>query len=216
VDLYGAVHRGLRFAHGEVLRRLATTSYAARNSIEQALDELENHLDLCASHLALEEAHYHPALEARCTDSSRELAEQHRGHERAFAELRALAARLSAASVETAPAIGRALYLRYASFVAEDLTHMTEEELVTLPVFHEHYTDSELTALQAQLLAAVPLRERSEFFRLIMAASSHEERMLLLCRLRAELPPPGVVESLMDSLRGVLAEGDHDRLVAAL
>lgn len=215
VDLYGGVHRGLRFAHGRVLARLATISYADRASVEAALDELEQTLDLGTTHLELEERYYHPALRAREPAGSVRLDEQHRAHEESFAELRALAARLSAASPEAAPAVGRALYLRYASFVAEDLAHMAEEELVTLPLFHALFTDDELNALQAKLVQSIEPRERAEFFRLIVLASSHEIRVALLTRLRAELPQ-AAFGALRDSLRGALSDAEYARILAAL
>jgi hypothetical protein len=215
VDLYGGVHRGLRYAHGKILARLAAISFADRASVELALDELEGILDLAAHHLAAEETHYHPALEARKPDASERLSEQHRSHEQSFAELRALAARLSAAAPDTAAAVGRALYLRYASFVAEDLAHMAEEELVALPLFHALYTEYELNELQATLVRDIPPRERSEFFRLIILASNHETRVTMLTRARAEMPAPGFA-AFAESLRGELSDAEHGRLLAAL
>lgn len=215
VDLYGGVHRGLRFAHGKVLALLATTSYADRSSVEGALDELERQLDLAALHLALEERHYHPALEARRPGASARLGEQHRSHEQSLAELRSLAAKLSVARPAAAPAVGRALYLRYASFVAEDLAHMAEEELVTLPLFHELYTDPELETLQATLVASIPAKERNEFFELMISSSNHETRVALLRRLQRELPAPAFA-ALTDPLWSTLSEAEHAALRAAL
>jgi hypothetical protein len=215
VDLYGPIHRGLRLAHGKMLALLATTAYAERTSSEATLDELETQLDLAALHLALEDRHYHPALEARRPHASERLDEQHRSHAQALAELRALAAKLSASRPESAPAVGRALYLRYASFVAEDLAHMAEEELVTLPLFHELYTDRELETLQTALIESTPPRERGECFRLIIAASDHETRVELLARVRSELPAPAFA-ALRDSLRGPLSAADYARLLNAL
>jgi hypothetical protein len=215
VDLYGGVHRGLRYAHGKVLALLATLNYGERASVERTLDELEAVLELGAEHLALEERHYHPALEARKPEASARLAEQHRGHTEAFAELAELAARLSVASPDAAPALGRALYLRYASFVAEDLAHMAEEELVTLPLFHLLYSEEELDALQTELVRSIPPRARSDFFRLIILASSHPTRVTMLTRVRAELPAPAF-SAMTESLRGDLAERDYLELMAAL
>ena len=187
----------------------------ARRSVEVALDELERQLDLAALHLVLEERHYHPALETRKPGTSARLAEQHRSHEQALAELRSLAAKLSVARPAAAPAVGRALYLRDASFVADDLAHMAEEELVTLPLFHELYTDEELEALQATLVASIPPQERSELFELIVSSSNHETRVALLRRLRGELPAPAFA-TLTDSLWSLLPEGEYARLRAAL
>lgn len=215
VDLYGSVHRGLRLGHTRLLARLGTTSYTDRAAVERALDELEAFLDLAALHLAAEERHYHPALEARRPASASVLDEQHAEHQRSFVELRKLAAKLSAATVDTAPVIGRALYLRYASFVAEDLAHMAEEELVTLPLFHALYSDAELTALQGKLVDAIPPREKLEFLRLMLPASNHEARVAQLTGLKATLPD-AVFRAVVAVLPEVLPDNDVRALVAAI
>jgi hemerythrin-like domain-containing protein len=215
VDLYGGVHRGLRLGHTKLLTLLGTTSYTDRTSVERALDELEAFLDLAGLHLAIEERHYHPALEARLKQGAAVLDDQHRAHQRSFAELRKLAAKLSAATTETAPVLGRALYLRYASFVADDLAHMAEEELVILPLFHALYTDDELTAIQTKLVSEIPPREKLEFFRLMLPASNHEQRVIQLAGLKKSLPEP-VFQSMVRALYEVLPENDVTTLLAAI
>jgi hypothetical protein len=209
------VHRGLRLGHTKLLTLLGNTSYTDRRAVERALDELEAFLDLAALHLAAEERYYHPALEARRPQGSAGLEEQHREHERSFGELRTLAAKLSCATAETAPVVGRALYLRYASFVADDLAHMAEEELVILPLLHALYSDRELAALQTELVAAIPPREKLEFFRLMVPASNHEQRLVQLSGLQANLPPPAF-QGMLDALREVLPEGEVHALLARL
>jgi len=215
VDLYGGVHRGLRLGHTKLLTRLGTTSYNDRASVERALDELEAFLDLASLHLAIEERHYHPALEARSPHGSELLHNQHREHERSFAELRRLAAKLSAATAETAPVIGRALYLRYASFVADDLAHMAEEELVILPLFHALYSDEELAAIQGKLVSEIPPREKLEFFRLMLPASNHEQRVVQLSGLKRSLPEPAF-QAMVRALHEVMPENDVRALLAAI
>ncbi len=215
VNLYGVVHRGLRLAHARLLTRLGATSYVDRTSVELTLDGLETMLELSAFHLDAEERHLHPALEARRASSSDRLTRQHAEHERSFAELRTLAVKLSAARTDAAPAVGRALYLRYATFVADDLTHMAEEELVIEPLFHELYTQDELGALRDALVDAIPPREWLEFLRLMVPASNHEERVALVSELERQLPE-AAFRGVAAALRGPLGEAEHARLFAAL
>ena len=215
VNLYGVVHRGLRLAHARLLTRLGATSYADRASVELTLDELEAMLDLSAFHLEAEERHLHPALEARRANSSNRITTEHAAHERTFAELRTLAAKLSAARADAAPAVGRALYLRYASFVSDDLAHMAEEELVIEALFHALYTDAELLELRNALVNAIPQREKLEFLRLMVPASNHEDRVALISDLKRQLPEPAF-QGITAALRGPLSDADHARLMAAL
>lgn len=69
-DLYGPIHKGLRFAHAEMLTRLGRADFAAPDA---TLEALRFHLNLCRKHLAHEERHIHPALEARLTGGAREI-----------------------------------------------------------------------------------------------------------------------------------------------
>jgi hypothetical protein len=215
IDLYGGAHRGLRLGHTRLLARLGSTSYTERAAVESTLDELEAFLELAELHLRAEERHYHPALERRRPHAAARLDEQHRGHEHAFIELRALAAKLSAATRDGAPAVGRALYLRYSSFMAEDLAHMAEEELVTLPLFHALYGDAELVEIQSALVADIPPPERVAFLCLMVPASNHEDRVALLGGLKAQLPPPAFA-GLVAALRPALPEPELERVVAAI
>jgi hypothetical protein len=130
-DLYGAVHRGLRWAHANLMLRLGSTSPGDDGThTERVLAELGSFLDLCTVHLNLEDRHYHPAPERRRAGASAALADAHAHHYAALAALRALLA-----TAGTDPARWRGLYLRYASFVAEDLLHMGEEETVMQPPY---------------------------------------------------------------------------------
>ncbi len=92
---------------------------------------------------------------------------------------------------------------------------MDEEELVTLPLFHELYADQELAALQTALVASIPPKERGELFELMVLSSNHEARVALLRRLKSELPAPTFAK-LTDSLWSILSEAERDRLHAAL
>ena len=63
-DIYGPIHKGLRLAHGELLRRMGRADFDA--GVEAGLlADLRTHLELASKHLAHEEGVIHPALEAR-------------------------------------------------------------------------------------------------------------------------------------------------------
>jgi hypothetical protein len=210
VDLYGAAHRGLRWAHATLLLRLGSTSPGDGAQTAQLLADLGGLLDLCTVHLNLEDRHYHPALERRSPGSSEANAETHTQHYAALAALRALLA-----TVGTDPAGWRGLYLAYASFVGEDLLHMSEEETVMQPRFEELYSPAELRQLNEDLVADISAADKVSFLRLMLPAANREGRIALLGPLQTSLPA-GAFQGLLAALRPTLCEADFEYLVANL
>jgi hypothetical protein len=209
-DLYGAAHRGLRWAHSNLMLRLGSTSPGDVTQTESALAELGSLLDLCSVHLNLEDRHYHPALERRRSGSSAATTEAHEQHYRALAALRGLLA-----TVGTDPARWRGLYLAYASFVAEDLLHMGEEETMVQPLFEELYSAAELRKLNDDLVADISPADKVAFLRVMLPAANREGRIALLGPVKAALPP-GAFQGLLAALRPTLSKADFDDLVARL
>jgi len=209
-DLYGATHRGLRWAHADLMLRLGSTSPGDATQTESVLADLGNLLALCNVHLKLEDRHYHPALERRRSGSSAAIAEAHVQHYAALAALRALLA-----TVGPDRARWRGLYLAYASFVAEDLLHMGEEETVMQALFEELYSAAELRKLNEDLVADISPADKLSFLRVMLPAANREGRTALLGSVKAALPP-GPFQGLLAALRPTLSGADFEELVASL
>ena len=126
-DLYGPIHKGLRFAHAEMLKGLGRADFATPDA---TLEALRFHLNLCRKHLAHEERHIHPALEARVSGGAGEIERQHAEHREDFERLERAMAAVERAPREARAIAGRQLYLTFSSFVAADFLHMQEEETV--------------------------------------------------------------------------------------
>ena len=188
LDLYGPVHKGLRWALTRVLARLGGTSPTRREEAAAVLDELETVLAILEGHIAHEEAFVHPAIEARCPGASRNLEHEHEEHEAATAALRVLVSALRSGSSETLPALWRALYLRFAEFVAENFTHMAEEEEVIQPLLEELYTTEELLAIEDRLRASIPPEKMLAFARFMLPANDPDVRFGMLAGMKAAMP----------------------------
>jgi hemerythrin HHE cation binding domain-containing protein len=206
-DLYGPVHRGLRWAFANLLARLGSTDFGDAREREAALDELDGLLDLCVQHLSHENETFHPALELRRPGSTAALGAEHDQHLVAIAELRALAARISVRGGDAAAPLGRELYLAYSSFVADNLLHMAEEETLLEPLFHAAYSDAELDEMLQGMLARVPPEEKMAFLCVMIPAASREERAKLLVPVLGDAPPP-VVQAILSGLRPTLSAAD--------
>jgi hypothetical protein len=151
-DLYGPVHKEMRLRLTDILVRLGATDFADAASVRRVVSELIDVLDVCTSHLRLENDLLHEAVERRRPGVMARLEGAHAAHEDAIAELYAYAARAEHADRD-AGAEGRRLYLRYAAFVGENLVHMTEEEELAQAMLEEIYSVEELQKIHVALLA---------------------------------------------------------------
>lgn len=214
-DLYGPIHKGLRLALSTLLVRLGQADFAAPNG-ERSLEALEQQLALSASHLAHEERFLHPALEARRPGATAILEQDHRHHDDAFVELAGLIAAVRAAPRADKAGPGRALYLAFSRFCADDFAHMAEEEQTFLPLFHEHFADDELRAIEAELIAAIPPEKVMKYLRLMLPAGTPDERFGFLDGMRRGAPAEVFQAVLDQAARPSLAEPDWNALAMRL
>lgn len=195
-DLYGPIHKGLRLALSGLLVRLGRADFSTLAG-EEALSALETQLRLSESHLAHEERFIHTALEARRPGASALLETQHREHDASFADLRARIAAVRAAPANEKAAAGRALYLTFSQFVAEDFAHMAEEEEIALPLLQDLFTDAELQGIEAELIAAIPPEKSIQYIRLMLPAGTPDERFGFLSHVR-DTAPREAFEAILD------------------
>jgi hypothetical protein len=194
---------------------MGSTSFGVPSEVESLIGELNHLLELCRLHLRHEDDHIHAALERRRPRSSAALAEEHERHLQAILELRSLGARLRGAGPEQAQVLGRALYLRFSTFVSENITHMAEEELVVQRLLEELYDDAELQQLHDALVADIAPDEMMSFLCIMVPALDRNGRFELLSMAAANAPPEAFA-AILASVRPGLNVDDWSDLQARL
>lgn len=212
-DIYGPIHKGLRLAHGELLRRLGRADFAAEAQPE-LLADLRGHLELAACHLAHEEEVIHPALEAREAGATGALETDHAHHRARLAMLDGALRAVEHAAPADRPALGRALYLAFSTFVAEDLAHMSREETETWPRLCALFTDAELAGLEMTIVSSLSPDENIAFMRLMLPAMNPAERTALLTAMKSDAPPEAYAAVIDLAARPTLPPEDFARLGA--
>lgn len=215
-DLYGPVHKGLRLTLSNLLVRLGSADFRPGPDADALIADFRAYLALGAAHLAHEEAFVHRALEARLPKAAERLECQHRGHALHFAELETLVRAIEAATPEHRAARGKDLYLAFSRFVAEDLTHMHEEETVTRPTLCALFTDAEQQALEGAIIASLSPDENLAFMRMMLPAMTPAERLGLMRGMQAAAPPEAVSAVLEFAARPTLASEDFRALTDGL
>ena len=189
VDLYGPIHKGLRWAFGRVLSRIGSTTVTDDAAVIEVLGEVNDLVIGIESHLAHEEQFIHPAIEERRPGATAGLMDDHAEHANMIGAIRVLLAAIRSGSPSTRPALWRALYLCFADLFAENITHMAEEEEVTQPLLEELYTSDELQALEGRLLASIGPGEMLAAMRIMLPGNDFEFRVHMLNGAKHALPP---------------------------
>ena len=210
-DIYGNIHKGLRRTECLLLARLGANDFADAAATDKLLADIRRLLALAAAHVRHEDSEIHAALNGR--GIATELVDaQHDDHRTAFAALES-----GIAAVETAPAAhraeaGRALYLAFAAYIADDFAHMHEEETVTAPLLWRHFTDEELLAIEMRIIASLPPEENMAFTRIMLPAMNPDQRTALVGGMLQAMPREVFAAVVEFAIRPSLTEADFQAL----
>jgi hemerythrin-like domain-containing protein len=214
-DLYYAVHKGIRLANARMLIALGQADATDEASVMQVLGKLAAHLDLSLSHLTHENDKIHSVVEARLPGGADHQGEDHDHHLEAFAELRRMAEEVAMGGADR-PAKFRQLYQRFAIFVAEDLTHMHEEETELMPRIAAHFSPEEIDGIEHSIVASIPPAKMADFGKFMLGAASRSERVGIVSGMRQAMP----VDAFDGLFTAVMGEtwrfGDWDRMEQVL
>lgn len=211
-DLYLGIHKALRAYMGDSLALLGRSDWSDVADREAALARMRELLWICTVHLDDENRFVHPALEACTPGAAARIAAEHEHHRRDIDALRLHAEHLAAAPDA---ALGLGLYHRLSRFVAENFEHMLYEESEHNALLWAHYSDGQLAAIEADIVAAVPAEAMAVLLPWFLSALNHPERVGLLAGLRQGMPPQ-IFDGVLAMARTRLSERDWLRLEQTL
>jgi hypothetical protein len=210
MDLYALIHKALRAYMTHTLLRVGRLDPSDTHEVAEVADEVRQLLDFCASHVQHENAVVHPAMEERAPGCTAAIAAEHEAHDRAIHSLRALTATLA-----TEPQAATALYHALATFVAENLEHMAEEETHHNAVLWAHFSDEELLGLQQRIHQKIDAWQMQLAMRWMLPHLNPAERAAVLGGMRRHAPADAFT-GLLDMVRPLLAPRDWRKLSVAL
>jgi len=214
-DLYYAVHKGIRLANARLLIALGQADPRDEASVMDVLAKLEAHLALSLGHLTHENDKIHTVVEARLPGGSDHQGEDHDHHVAAFDELRRLAEDVAAAGIDRPDRLRR-LYQRFAIFVADDLTHMHEEETELMPTIAAHFSPEEIDGIEHSIGASIPPAKMVPIMAVMLGGTSRSERIEMVTGMKTVMP----AEAFDGLFAGIMGEpwrfGDWDRMEQVL
>jgi hypothetical protein len=212
-DLFGPIHKAIRFALCDLLAKTGGTSFADGVAVEELVARTEHVLSFCERHADLEDEFILPILAGRARSGFDVLDGGHPRLRRLVEEIRSLLVALPRTSADRRAEVGRVLYRHVAAFVAENLTHMNEEEHVVEPLLRRLYPEHELIALSVRIVAKLSPDEHRASVGWMLRASSREERIGMVATALGRAPREQVV-SLLESVRTALPEQEYADLIA--
>ena len=212
LDLYAPIHKALRLFMGDTLARVGRIDLSDSADSSATLQQLDALLELCRGHVAHENQHLHPALEARRPGASQRIGAEHDEHLDAIA---ALGADVAALRALPSAAAAHRLYRHLAVFVGENLVHMNVEETAHNATLWELCSDAELREIHQRIMAAVGPDELALVLRWMVPALTPAERADMLGGLQRELPPEAM-RGILDIARAHLDDGAWAKLARAL
>lgn len=214
-DIYLAIHKALRAYMGETLGAIGRMDCSDQHDVAAALEQLRELLDICEGHLQHEGEFLHTAMERRRPGSAMRIADEHIEHSHAIGDLRAAIALVELGSAGERRVLAQMLYRQLALFVAENFEHMQREESEHNATLWSAYTDAELMAIEAELVASIPPAEMMVIARWMLANNDHDYRVNMLGGVRAHAPRE-VFEGLLAIARTNLTTRDWHKLADAL
>lgn len=212
-NIYYMIHKALRLRLGHTLQLLGSTDWANPQASQAAQSDLQQTLDLCASHLQHENDFIHPALENHYPGTSRQAGHDHGEHQTSISELRQLAQLLDTSSEQQRPGCANSLYQQFALFVGENLCHMHLEETAHNAVLWHAFNDQQILQIEQELLDSIPPAEKMGVLPWMLRAASTAECRQLLQGVRAQVPAeawPQIQAGLLSQLSGAdLAKLQH-------
>jgi hypothetical protein len=110
---------------------------------------------------------------------------------------------------------GEEFYLALSEFHGKYLEHTAEEERITQPLLWKHFTDEELASHRGKIMAKNPPKTLLIWFRFVIPAQSHKERLKLLTGFKKMAPLPFFDEG-MGIIKQVLTINEFTNLQIAL
>lgn len=214
---YDVPHKGLRNALSQLQLLAGKTDYTNQNEVEQLFKLGKEVFEILTIHATDENEITLQELEQRCPGCSQHDMEDHEHIHLIQDKLEKLLATIynNSQQGQDVGEDGEEFYLAFSEFHGAYLEHTAEEERVTQQMLWKYFTDEELASHRGKIMAKNPPHTLLIWFKFVIPAQSHKERVGLLTGFKKMAPEPFFREG-MQVIKKVLTEKEFDELSAAL
>jgi hypothetical protein len=214
---YDVPHKGLRNALSQLSLLTGKTDYSNNQEVENLYQLGQDVLKILSIHATDEDEITLTELEMRCPGCSEHDREDHKEIHVAQEKLEDLLSKMYEGSKlnENVTEVGQEFYLALSEFHGVYLEHTAEEERVTQPLLWKHFTDEELAQHRGKIMKRNPPETLLIWFRFVIPAQSHTERVGLLSGFKRMAPPDFFMKG-MEVIGKVVPESEFEKLVKEL
>lgn len=214
---YDVPHKGLRNALSQMSLLAGKTNYANPQEIGQLYQLGKDVFRILSIHANDENEVTLAELEKHCPGCSQHDLDDHEHIHLAQAKLEKMLAEIHNDSLSGTDTTedGAEFYLSFSEFHGEYLEHMAEEERVTQPLLWNYFTDEELAGHRGKIMAINPPQTLLTWFRFVIPAQSHKERVGLLTGFK-KMAAPAIFNEGIALIKSVLTENEFKGLNRAL
>jgi hypothetical protein len=214
---YDVPHKGLRNALSQLQLLAGKTDYTDQHEVGQLFNLANDVFKILSIHAKDEDAVTLTELEKKCPGCSKHDMEDHLQLHEMQNKLEKLLSELYAKSRngQDSTAAGAEFYLSLSEYHGVYLEHTAEEERVTQPLLWKFFADEELATHRSKIMQSNPPETLLIWFRFVLPAQSHAERVGLLTGFK-KMAPKALFNSGMDVIRKALSKEDFKKLVASL
>lgn len=214
-DIYALIHKGLRACMTHVLVSVGRLDWTDSDDVAAAMDDVNELMLFCRSHVEKESTYVHAAMEARRPGSAGTADGDHVHHLRDIDALTAQAFTIRMLPVLRREDAVRNLYRELARFVAENIEHMAMEESDHNRVLWDTHSDEEILAIEHAIVVSQTPQDAQRSLRWMLTAMQPTERAGFLGAIRQDAPAE-VFHGVLQMLRTLLPERDLRKLHVAL
>lgn len=216
-DVYGPVHKGIRFLMTEIMYELGRTDVTIIPELTSLEEKLQYLWDILKAHAEGEEEFLFPHLEKGDVTLYKKLKAAHEKFHEQIEVLRNKFLRISGAEMgvdekeEQLPKFIR----HYNTFLSQYFSHMQDEELEANPILWEVLNDDELMVIVPKIAAKIAPNVMQYFMVYFVRAINYKERLGLLMGMQKNLPEP-VFQGILNIAKTSLEEPNWEKLKESL
>jgi hypothetical protein len=214
---YDVPHKGLRNALSQMSLLAGKTNFEDAKEVEILYQLGADVFKILAIHAADENQVTLAELEKRCPGCSQHDMDDHKKIHIAQDKLEKLLSAIYADSKsgKDVRGSGAAFYLGWSEFHGMYLEHTAEEERITQPLLWQHFTDDELASHRGKIMAKNQPETLLIWFRFVIPAQSHSERVGLLSGFK-KMAPAAFFNQGMEVIKQALTVNEFTTLYNAL
>jgi hypothetical protein len=216
-DVYGSVHKGLRFLMTELMFELGRADVNNQAELKSIGEKLQYLCDILIVHAAGEEEFIFPHLEREDKTIFRKLKQAHDKFDEQIEILRKTFKKITEPDIEAADKVERMYKYtkQYNTFLSQYFSHLQDEELEANPILWKILDDGELMEVLINM-SSKPTPELQQYFiPYLLRATNPSERVGVLMGMRKAMSETRF-SGVLSLAEATLQESDWQNLKQSL